>query len=210
MPRPSPLQNRAAPDGSLHAVAARGLLMGNRGGRLHRIDGTLGAARWVSRAWIACRLDFRGRRRQVMGASYTEVFFLDEATALAAGHRPCFECRRADAHAFADAWARATGRARPPRAGEMDLALHAERLGRPETLARGALPAGAIFRLDGGFRLCMAGGVLAWSFEGYRPAADVPPGQPVVAVTPASVRAVLAAGYRPGLHPSAGAQLSAR
>lgn len=206
-----PLQNRVTPEGDIVATAARGLVMGNRGGAFHDPSKRLGRRRWANRQWICCRLEFKGRRREVMAPGrYTELFFLDEATALAAGHRPCFECRRADAHAFADAWARATGRARPPRAGEMDLALHAERLGRPETLARGALPAGAIFRLDGGFRLCMAGGVLAWSFEGYRPAADVPPGQPVVAVTPASVRAVLAAGYRPGLHPSAGAQLSAR
>ncbi|HVL19392.1 MAG TPA: hypothetical protein VM422_00160 [Amaricoccus sp.] len=214
MPRQSPLQNRAAPDGGLHAVAAHGALMGNRGGRLHRADGTLGAARWVSRAWIACRLDFRGRHRQVMGESYTEIFFLDEATALAAGHRPCFECRRADARAFAAAWARAAGLARPPRAGEMDRVLHAERLGAEERVARGALPAGTIFRLDAGlgcgFRLCGADGLLAWSFEGYHPAADVPAGQPVVAVTPASVRAVLAAGYRPDLHPSARDQFSAR
>lgn len=210
MPRDTPLQNRAAPDGRLHAVAARGLLMGNRSGRLHRADGTLGRARWRSRAWIACRLEFRGRHRQVMGESYTEIFFLDEATALAAGHRPCFECRRADALAFAAAWARARGLDAPPRAGEMDRVLHAERLGPPEIVPRGALPPGAIFRLDGGFRLCGTGGVLTWDFAGYRAAPAVPAGRPVVAVTPASVRAVLAAGYRPGVHPSAGGQFSAR
>ena len=136
--RPSPLQNRAAPDGSLHAVAARGTLMGNRGGRLHREDGTLGAARWRSRAWICCRLAFRDRHRAVMGAGYTEIFFLDEATALAAGHRPCFECRRADARAFA---ALGPGGA-VPRAPAMDRTLHAERLAPPQTLAFGALPQG--------------------------------------------------------------------
>ena len=113
-PRPSPLQNRVAPDGSLHAVPERGLLMGNRGGRLHRPDGTLGRARWRSRAWIACLTEFRGRHRAVMGDGYTELFFLDEATALAAGHRPCFECRRAAARAFAAAWGHA-GAARAPR-----------------------------------------------------------------------------------------------
>ena len=75
--RPSPLQNRVAPDGSLHAVPERGLLMGNRGGRLHREGGTLGRARWRSRAWICCRLAFRDRHREVMGAGYTELFFLD-------------------------------------------------------------------------------------------------------------------------------------
>lgn len=210
MPRPSPLQNRVAPDGGLHAVSARGTLMGNRGGRLHRPDGTLTAARWRSRAWIACRLAFRDRHRTVMGESYTEVFFLDEATALAAGHRPCFECRRADALAFAAAFARAKGVAAPPRAGEMDRVLHAERLGPPDVVRRDALPPGAIFRAGDGFRLCVADGVRAWSFEGYRPAPDVPASQPVIAVTPRSMRAVLAAGYAPDLHPSADAQLSAR
>ncbi|MFT3975373.1 MAG: hypothetical protein QM699_18635 [Amaricoccus sp.] len=210
MPRPSPLQNRAAPDGSLHAVDARGLLMGNRGGRLHWADGTLGAARWRSRAWIACRLTFHGRQRAVMGAGYTEIFFLDEATALAAGHRPCFECRRAEALAFAAAWARAHGLDAPPRAGEIDRVLHAERLRPPDTVPRGSLPPGAVFRLDGGFRLSVPGGALAWSFGGYTPARDAPADAPVVAVTPAAVRAVLAAGYAPGLHPSAEAQLSAR
>lgn len=218
MPRPSPLQNRSAPDGSLHAVPARGTLMGNRGGRLHRPDGMLGPARWRSRAWIACRLAFRDRQRQVMGPGYTEIFFLDEATALAAGHRPCFECRRDDARRFAALWARAQGLDAPPRAGAMDTVLHAERLGAAEIVPRGALPPGAIFRVEEGFRLCVAAGVAdgiadgvrAWSFAGYRPARDVPAEQPVVAVTPGSIRAVLAAGYRPGLHPSAAAQFSAR
>jgi len=84
--RPRPLQNRVAPDGALHSVAARGLLMGNRGGRLHDATQRLSRARWRSRAWIACEIDFRGRHRTVMGAGYTELFFLDEATALAAGH----------------------------------------------------------------------------------------------------------------------------
>lgn len=210
MPHPSPLQNRAAPDGGLHAVAARGLLMGNRGGRLHRPDGSLGVARWRSRAWIACRLAFRGRHRQVMGESYTEIFFLDEATALAAGHRPCFECRRADARAFAVAWAQASGRATPPSAGEMDRVLHAERRAAPEVVPCGTLPPGTIFRHDGGFRLCTPDGIRIWSFEGYRPAPDVPDSERVAALTPASVRAVLAAGYAPSLHPSAGVQLRAR
>lgn len=210
MPRPSPLQNRVAPDGSLWAVPARGLLMGNRGGRLHRADGTLGRARWRSRAWIACRLEFRGRHREVMGAGYTELFFLDEATALAAGHRPCFECRRADAQAFAAAWGRAHGLDRPPMADEMDRVLHAERLGRDEILPRGSLPPGTIFRHDGGLRLCGTGGLLAWSFDGYAPAPEIAAETPVAAVTPASVRAALAAGYRAVLHPSAGDQFSAR
>jgi hypothetical protein len=208
--RPSPLQNRVAPDGSLHAVPERGLMLGNRGGRLHRPDGTLGRVRWRSRAWICCRAAFRDRHREVMGAGYTELFFLDEATALAAGHRPCFECRRAEARAFAAAWGRACGSA-PPTAGAMDRALHAERLAPPQAVSFGDLPHGAVFAADGGFFLRTAAGALTWSFAGYRPARAFAPAEGVAALTPRSARAALGAGYRPALHPSASAgQFSAR
>ena len=94
------LQNRVDPWGALHAVTQRGTMMGNRGGKIHRDDKTLGKRRWASHHWICCELHFRGRHREVMGPAYTELFFLDEVTALAAGHRPCWECRRADARAF--------------------------------------------------------------------------------------------------------------
>ena len=97
----SPLQNRVTPFGDIAAVSARGGMMGNRGGRLHGPERRLGRRRWASRAWICCELAFRGRQRVVMGESYTELFFLDEAVALAAGHRPCFECRRREARAVA-------------------------------------------------------------------------------------------------------------
>ena len=117
-----PLQNRVDPDGNLIAVAARGTLMGNRGGRFHTDDKKLTSRRWVSRQWICCVLDFHGRHRDVWGHSYTELFFLDEVTALAAGHRPCFECRRKDAQVFAALFPGG------PRAADMDRILHAERL----------------------------------------------------------------------------------
>jgi hypothetical protein len=146
-----PLQNRVDPFGELNAVPARGLLLGNRGGRIHNDDRRLTRQRWTSRAWICCRLAFKGRHRTVWGKSYTELFFLDEPTALAAGHRPCFECRRADALAFAVAWARGHDVRAPPRAGEMDAVLHAQRLdGRTKRRHRAALdglPDGAIMVL---------------------------------------------------------------
>ena len=192
---PRPLQNRVAPDGTLHAVSGRGLLMGNRGGRLHGEDRTLGRARWKSRAWIACITCFRGRQRQVWGASYTELFFLDEATALAAGHRPCFECRRADAEAFATACGL-------PRAAAIDAALHAERLGPRDRMAYGDVPPGSMFVLDG-FRLRTAAGAPRWSFDGYAAAAEPAPREMVEMLTPATARAALAQGYRPHLHPTA-------
>src|SRR5947207_9260926 len=96
-----PLQNRVSPFGELFASPARGTLMGNRGGRLHDQKRKLTARRWVSRAWICCKLDFNNRHRKVWGDGYTELFFLDEVTGFAAGHRPCFECRRKDAERFA-------------------------------------------------------------------------------------------------------------
>ena len=86
-----PLSNRVDPFGELFADASRGLFMGNRGGKLHRDDRSLGRRRWVSRQWICCRLAFNDRHREVWGRGYTELFFLDEPTALSAGHRPCFE-----------------------------------------------------------------------------------------------------------------------
>ena len=102
-----PLQNRVDPFGELIATPARGLLFGNRGGRFHRDDQTLGTRRWVSRQWICCVLRFKNRRHPVWRDRYTALFFLDEVTAFAAGHRPCFECRRADATLFAEKWAQA-------------------------------------------------------------------------------------------------------
>src|SRR6478609_2298786 len=105
-----PLPSRVDPFGNLFATAARGTLMGNRGGRLHDSHRTLTKRRWTSRAWICCRLDFNDRHRAVWGDSYTELFFLDEVTAFAAGHRPCFECRRKDAERFARSEERRVGK----------------------------------------------------------------------------------------------------
>src|SRR5947209_17576117 len=148
-----PLQNRVTPWGELVAVPPRGLFMGNRGGRLHREDRRLAARRWVSRAWICCVLEFKERRRAVWGDGYTELFFLDEPTALAAGHRPCFECRRGDAVAFAASWAAARHEPVPPRAPEMDRVLHAERLDgrgkRRHSLPIDPLPDAAMLTMPG-------------------------------------------------------------
>ena len=203
-----PLQNRVDPFGELCAVAARGLFLGNRGGRIHRDDRTLSRRRWTSRAWICCRLAFKGRHREVWGDGYTELFFLDEPTAFAAGHRPCFECRRADAVAVAAAWARAHGLSAPPRAGEMDAVLHAQRLdGRAKRRHRVALddlPDGAMIVLEDEAPFAVRGdAVLPWRFGGYGPARPRPRGIEVELLTPPAMVAVLSAGYRPQWHPSA-------
>src|SRR5258705_6555619 len=99
-----PLPNRVDPFGRLFAASSRGMFFGNRGGRFHSDDRTLVLRRWVSQRWICCRLAFKERHREVWGAGYTELFFLDEPTALSAGHRPCFECRRGGAPTFAAAF----------------------------------------------------------------------------------------------------------
>jgi hypothetical protein len=187
------------------------MFFGNRGGRFHHDDRTLARRRWTSRAWICCRLSFKERHRTVWGTGYTELFFLDEPTALAAGHRPCFECRRADANAFAAAWARAQGLRDPPYASEMDVVLHAERLDghakRRHPRALDGLPDGTmvvlaeeaeqVFAVRGDY-------LLPWTPGGYGAAQQRPRGLIVDVLTPPATVAVLAAGYRPQWHSSAG------
>jgi hypothetical protein len=204
-----PLPNRVDPFGNLFADPARGLFFGNRGGRFHRDDRTLGARRWVSHAWICCRLAFKGRHRNVWGAGYTELFFLDEPTALAAGHRPCFECRRADARAFAAAYAAGSGRA-VPRAPAIDRVLHAERLigraKRQHPLAIDDLPDGAFLTLtdEPGQAFAVRGSaLLRWTPAGYAASRRRPRSVAADVLTPPGILAALAGGYLPRWHPSA-------
>jgi hypothetical protein len=204
-----PLQNRVTPSGALIAASSRGTLFGNRGGRFHRGDRTLGARRHVSRRWICCVLDFKGRHRDVWGKGYTELFFLDEVTALAAGHRPCFECRRDDANVFAGFWAKAHSLRRSPHADEMDAVLHRERLRgrekRRHRMALDALPDGAMLSFPGGPDEAFAvrgDGLRRWSPSGYRGATRRPRNVAVDVLTPPSIVKVLAAGFAPRWHES--------
>lgn len=196
-----PLQNRVTPLGELVATPARGLVYGNRG-CLHddRSDIRRG---WQVKRWIACRLEFRGRRRSplLQPGRYTELFFLDEATALAAGHRPCAECRRKDYERFAELVG--------ARADAIDERLHAERLdGRARRLHPAAfddLPDGA-FVLENGEPLLVRGErLLAWTPAGYvRPRAR--PAGSAALITPPTLVAVLRSGWAPLvplLHPTA-------
>jgi len=202
-----PLQNRVSPFGELLAVPARGTLFGNRGGRFHTDARTLTARRWASRRWICCVLAFKGRHRDVWGRFYTELFFLDEPTALAAGHRPCFECRRQDAEAFAERWRTAQRVAARPLADAMDDVLHAERLrGRAKRLHRRAvdtLPDGAFVALDGEAYAVRGEGLLHWTPQGYDARKRRPRGVSVDVLTPPAILSVLSAGYRPRWHPGA-------
>ena len=154
------LQNRVDPWGALHAVQSRGTLMGNRGGKFHRPDQTLGRKRWASRAWICCELQHKDWHHAPMGRGYTSLFFLDEVTALAAGHRPCFMCRRTEAEAFLAG----------TRAGDFDQELHRERLA-PSRPLRGPLPDGAMIAVENQAYAQRGGRFLRWSFDGYVEAA---------------------------------------
>jgi len=204
-----PLQNRVTPRGEIVAVAARGSLMGNRG-RLH--DGERRLVRGHVpgyRAWVTCVLRFKGRRRVVMTPGrYTELFFLDEATALAAGHRPCGECRRADFLRFKRAWLAGNRRLRLPAdvtIAPIDRQLHAERLdaqGRqrtfdadPATLPDGVFVARAD---DPAVWLVWRKRLWPWSATGYGEPRRIGRGS-VVVLTPRSTVAALAAGYRPAV-----------
>jgi hypothetical protein len=205
-----PLPNRVDPFGDLIADPARGLLFGNRGGRFHRDDRTLGVRRWVSRAWICCRLQFKGRHRAVWSRGYTELFFLDEPTALSAGHRPCFECRRADARAFAAAFAAGRRLRTVARAADMDRVLHAERLDgrgkRRHRLPVDDLPDGAFLTLAQEPNAAFAvrgNSLLEWSPAGYVSRRKRPRGVMADVLTPPAMVAALTAGYRPSWHPSA-------
>lgn len=211
-----PLQNRADPFGALHAVAARGMFTGNRGSIHDPASRTLRRRRWTTKAWIVCDLVHpQGVRRQPMGrnapsggAGWTELFFLDEVTALAAGHRPCFYCRRAAADAFRRAFGDGNRLDRPP-AAHMDAELHRQRLGASApALGDGevrALPDGAMIAYgDRAFAL-RGGALLPWSFTGYgdpaRSCRTLPAGARLL--TPPATVAALSAGYRPVWHESA-------
>ena len=201
-----PLQNRVRPDGAIVAVAARGLFMGNRGGRLHGEDRRLGSRRWAAKAWICCLTEFAGRHRTVMGEGYTELFFLDEATALAAGHRPCFECRRAHAMRFAQMWNAARGLSGRAMVADMDALLHTERMHRDggkrlHPIAIADVPEGAVVSSGGIVGLWWHGRLWPWHAEGYGAPAYISDAT-CHSLTPPSVLAVLGAGYRPVLHSS--------
>lgn len=202
-----PLQNRVDPFGAIHAAAGRGLFMGNRGGCFHRNDQTLKDRRWTSRRWIICLLSFKDRKRALMQPGlYTELFFLDEATALASGHRPCFECRRADAVAFRDAL---VARGELASGANID-ALDARAAGEVQSVLSGAearadvcpeaLPDGAMYAVGSFAYLKRTGRAHRWSFAGY--AAAEPLHADGKRLTPRISCEALHAGYQPVLHPS--------
>ena len=188
-----PFQNRVDPFGALHAIPARGTMLGNRGGKFHRDDKSLGKRRWATTHWIACELHYKDMHHEAMGDGYTSLFFLDEVTALAAGHRPCFFCRRAEAKRFLG----------EQRVGPFDDALHRERLGpKPEANVAG-LPDGAMIAKDGAAHAVIGNTLLPWSFRGYGPPIKRVAITRATLLTPPLIVAILATGYQPRWHESA-------
>lgn len=211
--RPSPLPNRVTPFGEIIATPARGLFVGNRGIIHHNYEIR---KRCGTDGWVICVIDFRGRRRPLMSpGTWTELFFLDEATAFAAGHRPCFFCQRPRAVEFATAWGKGAGLGKPASAKEMDAAMkderrHVRRLPEDARQRRQSLPVvtaddlndGAMIKAESRAFLFAQGRFLRWSLDGYAPAA---PKGPLRLLTPPSVNAAFGAGFSPVLHSSVGA-----
>ncbi len=204
-----PLQNRVTPFSSIEAVPDRGMFTGNRG-CIHDDHRTLRKQRWTNPRWIVCVLDYKGMRREVMKPHrWTELFFLDEAVAFSAGHRPCAFCRYQAYRSFIDRWSLVSGRA--ARADGLDTALHRERVARiygqkQWHLPVGELPDGAFVRrpeMPTAAWLKLNGQMLEWSHAGYVRAERWPDTEVVEVLTPPSTLTVLRAGYRPALHPSA-------
>jgi hypothetical protein len=200
-------QNRVTPEGEIIADPARGLLTGNRG----ILHGGPRPRNWRNRAWITCLLAFRGHRQPLQATgTWTPLFFLDEAVALAAGHRPCAFCRREAWERFCAAWGRAAG-AEAPRAAEVDRALHAARIlprrGTKVTFAAPvvSLPDFTFLRTDDGPVVILGDRLLPWAPGAYGSPLPRPASGLVEVLTPRPTVEALRAGYRPVLHPSAGA-----
>ena len=203
-----PLQNRVTPEGEIVADPARGLFMGNRG-ILHDGRKRLGVSRWKHKCWIICRISFRGRYRPVMTPNrYTELFFLDEAVAIAAGHRPCFECRRRDYHAWQAAWRAGNGGDSPPRAPAMDAILHGQRVERRTRRQRvwrspiDTLPDGTFVLHENAPCLLHGSWLWPWSHTKYGRALAIPAAATVTVLTPPAAVGTLRGGYLPALHDS--------
>ena len=207
------LQNRVDPWGQIVATPARGTMMGNRGGKFHKPDKTLGKRRWASTHWICCDIHYKNMKHEAMGQGYTSLFFLDEVTALAAGHRPCFFCRRKEAKAFLG----------ERRVNEFDAQLHIERMFLSLTLRSPAqqglegyasssasrLPVvapqheGVMVEIKSEAYALKGNHLLQWSFGGYTSAMPIAKDKIDKILTPPSIIAILQKGYQPRWHESA-------
>lgn len=204
-----PHQNRVDPWGRLHAVRAQGTIMGNRG-ILHNEHQEV-VRPYANKSWVTCLLSFGDVPQKVFAPGhYSQLFFLDEATAFAAGHRPCAYCQRARYNEFKNAWTRtfpqSSSQVLP--IGEVDAQLHRDRIG-PDRLKRSfpalgrGLPAGSMFSHDGSeFLVCDGGHTRRWSFHSYGPLQAMPAVE-VQVLTPASIVELYRSGFVPRVHPTA-------
>jgi len=203
-----PLQNRVDPFGNLIRTEARGAMMGNRGGALHNADRKI-VRSYKSRRWITCVLEFRGRHRIVMSPNrYTELFFLDEAVAFAAGHRPCAECRRERYNAFREAWRRQNKHPALRFADEIDLELHPVRIDKERNkvthqAALRLLPDGCFAQIEGSAYLVLGDALFLWTPEGYARREVRPKDSIVTVLTPEPFVGCFRHGYMPEIHETA-------
>ncbi|QIL74416.1 hypothetical protein G7048_28215 (plasmid) [Diaphorobacter sp. HDW4B] len=205
------LRNRVDPWGQLHAVSDRGTLMGNRG-VLHNAENHI-IRPWAHKSWVTCLLSYKDikRPKPFSAGNYSELFFLDEATAFSAGHRPCNYCQRERSQLFKAAWLQANAPSSRPSdfsLSEIDAQLHKERAVRggakvayQESVAM--LPLGAMFAHAGTTYLVGTNGHSPWSFGGYGPAIEMDPATQVSVLTPKSIVSAFARGFQPHVHPSA-------
>lgn len=200
------LQNRVTPQAQLERSDARGMFMGNRG-CLHNDRREIVRERTSLQAWVCCLLQYKGRKRMLMDpGKYTELFFLDEATALAAGHRPCATCRREDYNRFKASWALAYKQ--DPDIQRINKGIFSEMRGRLDgapliEAAVETLPDGAMFELpDGSPVLLHQAAAYQWTHHGYKAAEPISPSAKVRVLTPQHTLSVLSYGYTPAIHPS--------
>ncbi|MEZ5790891.1 MAG: hypothetical protein R3D34_08915 [Nitratireductor sp.] len=210
-----PLQNRVAPDGSLHSDPARGMFTGNRGIIHDPETKTLSGRRWSTPAWICCTIEFGERKREVWGrnhiasngpaAGWSELFFCDEVTALAAGHRPCFFCRREEARRFIAASAHENARS-------CDKALHQERWlsssvppQRLSAIDLPGLPDGTVIKAGEQYFALKDRKALEWDFSGYGRGVGLGEllRQSLLLVSPRTIVGALRSGYKPVWHATA-------
>jgi hypothetical protein len=202
-----PLQNRVDPWGNILAVSARGAWLGNRG-IIHNVQKQI-VRPYQHQSWVTCRLRFKNRKRKIMSPStYTELFFLDESTAFAAGHRPCGECRRERYRQFKELWVRANlkKQANNIKVSVIDSVMHKERINKRVKVKYKAnikdLPSGTMFSTNGSAYLVYDDKIYYWSFEGYRLFDRVNFSDEVDVLTPLSIVITFKMGFLPEVHDS--------
>ena len=203
-----PLQNRVDPWGAIHAVKSRGAFLGNRG-IIHNPQKEI-ITTHRTQGWVTCRLNFKGRKQKIMEpGSYTQLFFLDEATAFSAGHRPCAECRRERYNEFKAAWIEVNSQLlkdKPPISTNIDRIIHRERINRKQkvtyTDSLDALPDGTMIEHDSHAYLVWKDNIFQWSFFGYTPVDVKQIEGKVVVLTPRSYVRMFSKEFVPGVHES--------